>query len=88
MHNRTCNNCNQPHWSTRGDTLGLYPDHVNGIGDDNRPENLVPSCMACNSGRGAQAKAATLREHGWWQVNDTIASLRGAQRHALIEAQA
>ncbi|MFD8618283.1 hypothetical protein [Streptomyces sp. NPDC059513] len=28
----------------------LVVDHLNGIRDDNRPENLVPSCQSCNSG--------------------------------------
>lgn len=29
---------------------GLVVDHLNGIRDDNRPENLVASCVSCNSG--------------------------------------
>lgn len=31
-------------------TRSLVVDHLNGIRDDNRPENLVPSCQSCNSG--------------------------------------
>ncbi|TKT03424.1 HNH endonuclease [Streptomyces lasalocidi] len=30
---------------------GLVVDHVNGIKNDNRPENLVPSCQRCNTVR-------------------------------------
>ncbi|MEU3599868.1 HNH endonuclease [Streptomyces sp. NPDC006798] len=29
---------------------GLVVDHLNGIKNDNRPENLAPSCQPCNSG--------------------------------------
>lgn len=61
----------------------LQVDHLNNFGDDNRPENLVPSCRVCNSARGAQARAAALREAGWWSVNDTIALL--GTRSAPVE---
>lgn len=82
-----CHWCGVPvHWSTRGDKLGLYPDHVNGLGDDNRAENLVPSCLSCNSGRGAQARSAELKRNGWWSGHDTIARLsRGGRREPIEE---
>lgn len=31
-----------------GGGSGINVDHLNGIKDDNRPENLVPSCRSCN----------------------------------------
>lgn len=36
----------------------LVVDHLNGVTNDNRPENLVPSCNACNISRGIKAKKA------------------------------
>lgn len=32
-------------WGGQG---GIQADHLNGIKDDNRPENLVQSCQSCN----------------------------------------
>src|SRR5579872_529210 len=41
------------HWcSTPVDWATLHPDHINGVRDDNRPENLVPACQPCNQQRG------------------------------------
>jgi len=62
--------------STRGDTDCLVADHVNGRGDDNRPENLVPACVACNNTRGAQARHDALVAAGFWSNHDTIARTR------------
>ena len=61
-------------WGPRGAPDELQPDHLNNDGGDNRPENLVPSCRRCNTGRGSQARADALRSMGWWSSNDTIAS--------------
>lgn len=68
------------HWVTKGEPGCLTVDHINSIGDDNRPENLVPACVACNTTRGQQAKAAALRVAGWWSNHDTIAHLRTSGR--------
>jgi hypothetical protein len=70
---------------TRGDADCLNVDHLNGLGDDNRPENLVPSCPACNTGRGSQARSRALRKAGWWSGHDTIARLSAGGRRAEIE---
>jgi hypothetical protein len=51
----------------------LTVDHLNGISDDNRRENLVPSCGRCNTLRAQQAKASALRAAGWWSNHDTVA---------------
>lgn len=71
--------------ATRGETDCLNVDHLNGLGDDNRPENLVPSCTACNTTRGAQARSRALRKAGWWSKNDTIAHLRNSARRPQID---
>ena len=54
----------------------LQVDHLNAIGDDNRRENLVPSCRRCNTVRAAQARHDALAKAGFWSKNDTIAKLR------------
>ena len=54
----------------------LHVDHLNDIGDDNRPENLAPCCRRCNSTRAVQRRSDALREHGFWSGNDTIAHLK------------
>ena len=38
-------------WSMVDRVNGLHVDHLNNIQDDNRPENLVPSCLGCNWNR-------------------------------------
>lgn len=63
----------------------LQVDHLNGIGDDNRPANLVPSCRACNTTRGVQHRHQALRDAGFWSENDTVART-GHGRRPLIEA--
>jgi hypothetical protein len=74
-------------WSVdpRGSQTEIVVDHLNGIGDDNRPENLVPSCARCNSGRAIQARSVALREAGWWSVHDTINEAPSLSRAAPIE---
>jgi len=72
--------------STRGDPDCLMVDHVNGVGDDNRLENLVPACIECNAGRSAQAKAEALRAAGWWSSHDTVSRLKSQPRRAQIVA--
>lgn len=62
-------------WLPKGDPRELHPDHLNGIGDDNRPENLVPSCRRCNATRGSQQRSDALRAAGWWSRNDTVGKL-------------
>ena len=65
----------------------LVPDHLNGIGDDNRPENLVPSCMPCNSDRGSAARMEALKQAGWWSNHDTIAKLKAQNRKVRAPEQ-
>jgi hypothetical protein len=67
-------------WVPKGQPNCLQVDHLNGIGDDNRPENLVPSCQPCNTDRGSVARAELLRQSGWWASHDTIAGLTAGGR--------
>jgi len=71
-------------WLPKGQPGALVVDHVNGYGDDNRPENLVPTCYSCNTTRALQARSKVLRQAGWWSHNDTIASLKQGGRRAPI----
>ena len=73
----------------KNDPRSLHVDHLNDIGDDNRIENLVPSCQRCNGLRAAQRRAVALRERGFWSVNDTIQRLKSEtqRRKPLIEDQ-
>jgi len=73
-------------WGPKGTPNILIPDHINGYGDDNRPENLTASCMPCNTARSQQARSRALRDAGFWSVNDTIAALTKQHRRATIEA--
>lgn len=41
---------------------GMHVDHLNGITDDNRLENLVASCPACNQGRGKAKMVTSMRD--------------------------
>lgn len=62
----------------------LQVDHINGRTDDNRIENLVPSCRRCNVTRATQARSAALRTAGWWSKHDTIAALTDHRRAERI----
>lgn len=68
----------------RRNPAALQVDHLNSIGDDNRPENLVPSCRNCNVARGAQARADALRAAGFWSKHDTIARLSNGGRRDRV----
>lgn len=81
-----CHWCKDPvHWDPT-DGRPLQVDHLNGVGDDNRPDNLVPSCGPCNVARAQQARSAALREAGFWSQHDTIAGLRSGGRRQLLPA--
>jgi len=84
----TCHWCNRTiDWLPKSDPDHLQPDHLNGYGDDNRPENLVPSCRNCNFTRGMQARSDALRQAGWWSNHDTVAELaRGGRRQRITDA--
>lgn len=72
-------------WLPKGDPRSLQPDHLNNDGGDNRLENLVPSCLPCNTARGLQRRSDALREAGWWSNNDTVGALRSGGRRARVE---
>lgn len=76
----------QVEWLPKGEPNSLVVDHVNGWGDDNRPENLVPSCISCNTTRAGQARSDALRSAGWWSNNDTVAGLKRGGRRERIDA--
>jgi hypothetical protein len=45
----------------------MHVDHLNDVRNDNRVENLVPSCPICNQRRGIGKMQQTMRErHGVW----------------------
>lgn len=82
----TCHWCGMGlDWAKRKtDAECVHVDHLNGVTDDNRPENLAPSCRGCNVARGVQERSDALRELGWWSKNDTIESLSNGGRKARI----
>lgn len=75
-------------WVGKCEPYELQPDHLNGDGADNRPDNLVPSCRRCNTTRGGQARSDALREAGFWSGSDTIARLRSGGRAPRVEPAA
>lgn len=82
-----CHWCSkQLDWLPKGYATAIQVDHLNGDGADNIPENLVASCGPCNSTRGSQARAAALRDAGWWSNHDTIAALTSRGRIAPVKA--
>lgn len=76
-----CHWCQRPVFWTlpKGKPNQLQVDHLNGMGDDNDPSNLVPSCPRCNTTRASQARADALRAAGWWSRHDTVAVSGGRQ---------
>lgn len=71
-------------WSIAPPAVGaLSVDHLNGIGDDNRPANLVPSCAPCNSTRGSQGRHRALVAAGFWSNNDTVARTTKGRAQAI-----
>lgn len=42
----------------------MHVDHLNAMKDDNRIENLVAACPACNMARGKEKMKATMRRKG------------------------
>jgi hypothetical protein len=50
------------HWCSRAvDWQSLHVDHLNEDKTDNRPENLAPSCPACNQRRGRHKMVRQMR---------------------------
>lgn len=78
----TCHWCSaELSWdASKGDPACVHVDHLNGVTDDNRLENLAPSCHRCNTLRGTQERSEALRALGWWSGNDTIARLANGNR--------
>ncbi len=72
------------HWIPGIGQARLDVDHLDGFGDHNDPENLVPSCGPCNSTRAAAARHRRLVEQGWWSSHDTIAGLTSGGRRAAV----
>lgn len=58
-------------WLPKSDPRHIEADHINGIGDDNHPENLVAACHPCNVTRSSHQRATALRGAGWWARKDT-----------------
>ena len=80
-----CHWCSRPvTWDLPStDPSGLQVDHLNNRRDDNRLENLVPSCGNCNAGRGAKRRSEALRTQGFWSVNDTVSRLRDPKQRRV-----
>jgi hypothetical protein len=55
-----CHWCGKPVSWTLSGSKRLETDHLNAVRDDNRPENLVPSCKTCNTQRGKGAVLAAV----------------------------
>lgn len=82
-----CHWCAKPvDWVAKGQPDCLHVDHLNNIGDDNDPANLVPSCMPCNGARGSARRRQALLDAGWWSEHDTIARLRDPSRQRKTAA--
>lgn len=76
----SCHWCNLAvEWLPKGSPGILVVDHVNEDKADNRIENLVPSCLSCNSARSMAKRKRELMTAGAWSVNDTIAGLHGGR---------
>lgn len=75
------------HWFANEEQEALHVDHLDGDRLHNHPDNLAPSCNACNSGRAMQARSKRLRELGFWSNNDTIAELSRGRRESIVEDQ-
>jgi|HigsolmetaAR202D_1030399.scaffolds.fasta_scaffold19790_1 HNH endonuclease. len=51
------------HWCNKRVTWDdMHVDHLNSVKNDNRPENLVPSCALCNQRRGQERMKKTMRD--------------------------
>ena len=73
-----CHWCTRPlEWNHEDREHALQVDHLNSVGDDNRPANLVASCLRCNVARGAQARHQRLLAAGWWENHDTVGRSTG-----------
>jgi hypothetical protein len=73
------------HWCNKDVSWpSLHPDHLNSIKNDNRPENLVPSCSWCNRQRGMirsflmRAMENGHRPESIWQLDAPCNSRKGA----------
>ena len=55
--NAPCDECSKPLvWFSNDYAEALHVDHLNGVKNDNRPENLAPICIGCNTKRGFARK--------------------------------
>jgi hypothetical protein len=67
-----CHHCGTPvDWHTSDRSAQLEVDHLNHTADDNRRENLVPSCRSCNRRRSGVRRHRALVDAGWWSGHDT-----------------
>lgn len=64
------------HWFPEATESALEVDHLNSVRDDNRPENLVPSCGTCNGNRARKYRRLVALERGAWAAHDTVGQLK------------
>lgn len=75
-----CHWCRSKLLAWRRGGSGLHADHVDGDVTNNSPENLVPSCVSCNTWRSGKAFA-------WSQSDEGRAALKRGLRNMSDDAR-